>query len=53
MSDSVYELVAQSCQTLRLDLSSMEFAKLAEEYDFTEEQLQAVSQVLEHLQQKR
>ena len=30
MSDSVYELVEQSCQTLRLDLSTLEFAKLAE-----------------------
>jgi len=53
MNDSVYELVAQSCQTLRLDMSSLEFAKLAEEYDFTEAQLQAVSQVLEHLRQKK
>ena len=53
MSDSVYELVEQSCQTLRLDLSTLEFAKLAEEYNFTEAQLQAVSQVLEHLRQKK
>ena len=53
MSNSVYDLVEQSCQTLRLDLSSLEFAKLAEEYDFTETQLQAVCQVLEHLRQKK
>ena len=53
MSDSVYELVEQSCQTLRLDLSTLEFAKLAEEYNFTEAQLQAVSQVLEYLRQKK
>lgn len=25
MSESVYELVEKSCQTLRLDLSSLEF----------------------------
>ena len=53
MSDSVYELVEQSCQTLRLDLSTLEFAKLAEEYNFTEAQLQAVSKVLEYLRQKK
>ena len=53
MSDSVYELVEQSCQTLRLDLSTLEFAKLAEEYNFTEAQLQAVSRVLEYLRQKK
>ena len=53
MSNSVYDLVEQSCQTLRLDLSSLEFAKLAEEYDFTETQLQAICQVLEHLRQKK
>lgn len=53
MCDSVYEQVEQSCQTLRLDLSSTEFAKLAEEHEFTETQLQAVSQVLEYLRQKK
>ena len=53
MSNSVYDLVEQSCQTLRLDLSSLEFARLAEEYDFTETQLQAICQVLEHLRQKK
>jgi len=53
MSNSVYNLVEQSCQTLRLDLSSLEFARLAEEYDFTETQLQAICQVLEHLRQKK
>lgn len=53
MNDSVYEQIAQSCQTLRLDLSSVEFATLAEEYSFTDVQLQAVSQVLEHLRKKK
>ena len=53
MSESVYELVEKSCQTLRLDLSSLEFARLAEEYNFSEDQLTAVSQVLEHLRQKK
>lgn len=53
MNDSVYEQIEQSCRTLRLDLSSLELATLAEEHDFSEEQLQAVSQVLEHLRQKK
>lgn len=36
-----------------MDLSTLEFAKLAEKYNFTEAQLQAVSQVLEYLRQKK
>ena len=42
MSDSVFETVEKSCQILKLDFSSVEFAKLAEEQDFSEKQIAAV-----------
>ena len=53
MNDSVFEAVETSSRILRLDFSSIEFAKLAEEQDFTEEQIQAVGVVFEHLQRKK
>lgn len=46
MNDSVFEAVETSSRVLRLDFSSIEFAKLAEEQDFSEEQIQAVGVVL-------
>ena len=36
MNDSVFETVKKSSQVLRLDFSSVEFAKLAEEQELTE-----------------
>ena len=42
MNDSVFEAVETSSRILRLDFSSIEFAKLAEEQDFSREQIQAV-----------
>lgn len=53
MNDSVFEAVETSSRILRLDFSSIEFAKLAEEQDFSEEQIQAVGMVFEHLQRKK
>ena len=53
MNDSVFETVEKSSQVLRLDFSSVEFAKLAEERELTEAQIQAVGMVFEHLQQKK
>lgn len=53
MNDSVFEAVETSSRVLRLDFSSIEFAKLAEEQDFSEEQIQAVGVVFEHLQKKK
>ena len=41
MNDSVFEAVETSSRILRLDFSSIGFAKLAEEQDFSEEQIQA------------
>lgn len=53
MRNSVYEPSEESYQILLLDLSSQEFAKLEEEYGFTEMQLQAVCQIWEHLRQEK
>lgn len=46
MNDSVFEAVETSSRVLRLDFSSIEFAKLAEEQDFSQEQIQAVGMCL-------
>ncbi len=35
MNDSVFEIVEKRSQVLRLDFSSIEFAKLAEEQELT------------------
>lgn len=53
MSSSVFEIVEKSSRILRLDFTSVEFAKLAEEQDFSAEQLLAIGTVFEHLQQKK
>ena len=53
MNDSVFETVEKSSRILRLDFSAIEFAKLSEEQDFAEEQIQAVGMVFEHLQRKK
>ena len=53
MNDSVFEAVETSSRILRLDFSSIGFAKLAEEQDFSEEQIQAVGVVFKHLQNKK
>lgn len=49
MNDTVFEAVEKSSRILRLDFSSIEFAKLVEEQDFSETQIQAVGMVFEHL----
>ena len=53
MTDSVFETVEKSSQILKLDFSSVEFARLAEEQELTEAQIQAVGLVFEHLQRKK
>ena len=53
MNDSVFEIVEKSSQILKLDFSSVEFARLAEEQELTEAQIQAVGIVFEHLQRKK
>ena len=53
MNDTVFEAVEKSSRILRLDFSSIEFAKLVEEQDFSETQVQAVGMAFEHLQRKK
>lgn len=53
MNDSLLGSIEQSCRILRLDFSSAEFAALAEEMEFSEEEETAVGRVLEHLQEKQ
>lgn len=53
MNDSVFEAVETSSRILRLDFSSIGLPKLAEEQDFSEEQIQAVGVVFKHLQNKK
>lgn len=53
MNDSVFETVEKSSQSLKLDFSSAEFARLAEDQDLTEAQIQAVGIVFEYLQKKK
>ena len=53
MNDSIFEVVEKSSQTLKLDFSSAEFARLAEDKDLTEAQIRAVGMVFEHLQRKK
>lgn len=43
----------KSSQILKLDFSSIEFAKMAEEQELTEAQIQVVGMVFEHLQRKK
>ena len=53
MIDSVFETVEKSSHILKLDFSSVEFAKLAEEQELTENQIQAVGMVFEYLSRKK
>jgi len=53
MNDSIFEVVEKSSQTLKLDFSSAEFARLAEDKELTEAQIRAVGMVFEHLQRKK
>ena len=53
MTETVFEAVEKSCQVLRLDFSSAELAIMAQEQELTQEQLQAVNMVLDHLRQKK
>ena len=53
MTESVFETVEISCQALKLDFSSAELALLAQEQDFSPEQLLSVSIVLDYLRQKK
>ena len=53
MNDSAFEAVEQCSKVLKVDFSSIEFAQLAEENDFSDEATVAVSQVFDYLKQKK
>ena len=53
MSENAFGEVEACSKILKLDFSSLEFAALAEEYDFTESQVDAVCKVFECLKQKK
>ena len=53
MNDSAFEAVEQCSKVLKLDFTSIEFARLAEEHDFSDEATSAVSQVFDYLKQKK
>ena len=53
MNESVFELVEKSCETLKLDFSSAEFATLAEENDLSEDAVAAIGLVFDRLRQKK
>ena len=53
MNDSAFEAVEQCSKVLKLNFSSIEFARLAEEHDFSDEAAFAVSLVFDYLKQKK
>lgn len=53
MTENVFEIVEQSCTSLKLDFSSKELAMLAQDEEFTEAQLQAIATVFDRLKQKK
>ena len=53
MNDSVFETVEECSRVLKLDFSSAEFAQMAEEYDFTEDSVEAVRRVFEYMKRKK
>ena len=53
MNDSSFDIVAQCSRILKVDFSSVEFAKLAGENDFTDETVDAVRLVFEYMKQKK
>ncbi len=53
MNDSVFETVEECSRVLKLDFSSAEFAQMAEEYDFSEDSVEAVRRVFEYMKRKK
>lgn len=53
MNESAFEIVEKSCETLKLDFSSAEFAILAEKNDLSEDAVATIGLVFEHLRQKK
>ena len=53
MNDSVFETVEEHSRILKLDFSSVEFAQMAEEYDFSEDSVEAVGRVFAYMKRKK
>ena len=53
MNNSAFEAVEQCSRVLKVDFSSVEFAKLAEENDFSDQEAEAVRLVFEYMKQKK
>ena len=53
MEKSVFDRIEQSCNALKLDLSSSEMAAFAEENDLTQHQLDAINCLFEFLAEKK
>lgn len=53
MEQSVFDRIGQSCDVLKLDLSSTEMASFAEKNDLTQQQLDAVNSLFEFLAEKK
>lgn len=53
MINTIYDSVEQNSKILRLDFTATEFAAFAEAHDFSEESIEAVAKVLEHLGEKK
>ena len=53
MNDSDFETVEEYSRILKLDFSSAEFAQMAEEYDFSEDSVEAVRRVFEYMKRKK
>ena len=53
MELSAFDRIEQSCQTLKVDLSSKEMAIFAEQNAFSETQLEAVASLFHHLEEKK
>ena len=53
MDQSVYEMIGQSCQVLRVDLSADEMARFSGEKSLSQEQLGAIGDLFRYLEEKK
>lgn len=51
--ETVYEAIDVSLSNLKLDFSSQELASIASDNHYTAEQLQAISEVFQYLNEKK
>lgn len=53
MEQSSFDQISQSCRALKVDLSSKEMAVFAQQNAFTPEQIEAVTDLFHHLEEKK